>query len=131
VTIPAGKAARIFIRYYTRSETEIAEARLETNKKAAPDERLFFYRQVIICEDRLNYLNDLAGLEAAGADLDVLDLAVYLSLDPEEVRAPGPPRTVLGMGNGVAKGRALAADIAFSRHDFAPQGLVEAVYLSP
>jgi hypothetical protein len=69
---------------------------------------------------RSNDLDYLAGLETAGADLDVLNFAVELGLDPEDVGIPRPSRAVLGVGNRVPESSALTANIAFSRHNSAP-----------
>jgi hypothetical protein len=68
----------------------------------------------------LNGLKHLARLEAAGAELHGRDLAVDLGPHLKEVGSPSPPRAVLGMGNGIAEGRAFAANFAFSRHCSSP-----------
>ena len=65
-------------------------------------------------------LDYLPRLEATGAKLHVRDLAVDHSPHLEEIGPPAPPRAVLGMGNGIAEGRAFSANFAFSRHCSAP-----------
>ena len=68
----------------------------------------------------LDGLEYLPRLEAAGAKLDVRDLAVDEGPHLEEIGPPAPPRAVLGMGNGIAEGRAFSTNFAFSRHCSAP-----------
>jgi hypothetical protein len=62
-------------------------------------------------------LDDLAGLDAAGADADALGGALDDSLDRLQVHVPATPGGVVGVRYIVAELRTLAAKITFLSHD--------------
>jgi hypothetical protein len=64
--------------------------------------------------------DDLAGLDAAGADADTLAATVDLGFDGLEVDVPASAGGVVGVRDVVAELRAFAAEITFVCHDFAP-----------
>ena len=74
--------------------------------------RLFQGRTDRVSDD----LYDLVRLEAPGADLDRHHRAANHGLDAEEVGAPGPARTVLGMAYGITENGTLAAYFTSSGH---------------
>ena len=61
-------------------------------------------------------LYNLVRLKATGADLDSHYGAANHRLDAEEVGAPGPARTVLGMAYGITENGTLAAYFTSSGH---------------
>jgi hypothetical protein len=61
---------------------------------------------------------NLAGVQAAHADLDVLFNAIVLDSHTLQVRFPAGTGLSMGMGNIIAVHRAFSADIAFSGHGF-------------
>jgi hypothetical protein len=62
-------------------------------------------------------LDDLAGLDAAGANADALRGALDDGLDRLQVHVPATPGGVVGVGDVVAELRSLAAKITFLSHD--------------
>jgi len=62
-------------------------------------------------------LNDLAGLDAAGADTNPLAGALDDGLDRLQVYIPATPCGVMGVRDVVAELRSLTAKITFLRHD--------------
>jgi hypothetical protein len=62
-------------------------------------------------------LNDLAGLDAAGADAHTLAATVDLGLDGLQVNVPATTGGVVGVRDVVAELRAFAAKITFLCHD--------------
>src|SRR4051812_18742423 len=55
---------------------------------------------------------DLAGVQTASADLDLLDLAIELDTDDLKIRLPGAAGLVVRVRHVVAKGDAFAAGVA-------------------
>src|SRR5512138_1482496 len=62
-------------------------------------------------------LQDLAGLEAAGADADVADLAVHVGANRPEVGERPGLGLVVRVGDLVPDERTLAADVTTTSHD--------------
>jgi hypothetical protein len=69
-------------------------------------------------------LDDLASLEALGADLHGLHGAAYLGFDADQVGQPGAPGMVFRMGDVISKKGAFTANFTYSRHDWTPDKLV-------
>ena len=61
--------------------------------------------------------DDLAGLDAAGADAHALADAINDSLDGLQVYIPATTGRVVGVGDVVAELRSLAAEFTFLSHD--------------
>src|SRR4051794_34524476 len=66
---------------------------------------------------RADVLGDLAGLEAAGADVDPLRAAVDDRADPLDVRVPAALRAPVRVAHVHAERRVLPADLAHCCHD--------------
>src|SRR6185437_2155828 len=66
---------------------------------------------------RQSALNNLAGLDAAGADANPLGNTVRNGLYPLQVRIPAPPRHVVRVRDIVTKLRPLAAKLTYLCHD--------------
>jgi hypothetical protein len=68
--------------------------------------------------------NDLAGLDAAGADAHALVAAAYFGVDRAEVDVPAPLGHVVRVGDVVAELWAFAADFADLCHGETPEFLI-------
>ena len=69
-------------------------------------------------------LDDLPGLEAAGADLDGPDGSLGFCPYFEKVGKPGPARSILRVRNIITEYGAFSADFAFSGHALTPDDVV-------
>src|SRR5665213_1539959 len=65
-------------------------------------------------------LDDLAGLDAAGAYADALAATIHLRTDRAQIHVPAAAGLIVGVGDVVAELRPFAAQIAFSCHGDAP-----------
>ena len=65
-------------------------------------------------------LGDLAFLDTAGANPEPLGVAVHQRLHCLQIHAPATPGDVVGVRDIIAELRAFPADIAYLRHDLAP-----------
>jgi len=65
-------------------------------------------------------LDDLAGLDAAGADADALSAALDFGLHRTEVNVPAPAADVVRVRDIVSELRTFAADLANLCHDVTP-----------
>ncbi len=68
----------------------------------------------------LDGLGDVAGADAAGADLDGLDAAIPDGLHLLQVRVPRGAGLVVGVADVVTETGTFAADFTFSRHGSTP-----------
>jgi hypothetical protein len=64
--------------------------------------------------------DDLAALDAAGADAQFLRAALNLGLHRAKIDAPAPPRHIVRMRDIVSELRAFAADLTDLSHDKTP-----------
>jgi hypothetical protein len=79
---------------------------------------------------RLERFGDKAGTDAAGADLDGCDCAVFDGFDLLDVRVPDGTGLVVGMAHVVAEAGAFSADFTFSRHIACPPLIAEKEFLA-
>jgi hypothetical protein len=75
-------------------------------------------------------LCDVAGADAAGADLDGLDAAVGNGLDLLKVGVPDGTGLVVGVAYVVAEAGAFSADFTYSRHIAIPPLITERIFLT-
>ncbi len=81
--------------------------------------------------ERRSSFDDLAGLDAAGANADALRAAFHLGLDRAQVHVPPAAGNVMRVGDVISELRTFAADMANLCHDSPHNSLLGSLMVRP